>query len=1230
MSQRLAKVNNGLWLLGAVVAGGLSWLLGTGLPQLHGIENKGFVQKLSLLLLVVFALIALLCLVMATRDMWAGLSSSDDSASQPQPQRATGKALQAAMAGIADRYRRRKGVTDLGQLKWFVALSVGGGGLEELLPQLQAQPLALGTDRKSNVLPQGCAWWGSSLDPNASRATMLMWALQLDAYGQIAAQPGGASSADSPVDDSASGEIELQWQETLRWLSKRGRFHGLIVTVGLEQIRAQASANSDLGFRLRGQIMAALRALSVQLPVYVVVTGCGRLAGFHEFLSPEERGSDATLGFDLDGEPGQANSQFENQLQQFVRDCEERIGERTRLSTSLEQCMATLQFAGQLRAAVPALVQLVRDLSETDSGAPRRGGVLDWAADSIWLRGLYFVEGPAGDTLPAENPPSVERYLRISPPPPRSGAGSAWGGFLAEVTRLDGGQGGGKRGQPLTPKAWLRGYVLRGATVTLLMLSFTTLLGATYGARWRLADALHQALSELRQKPIGNTRQQASMLLPEHGRIVAELERPQGRILDTSERKGLRSLGAGDFDSRFLAQLEPLVESFVAKKWESLACEPPSASNDILGQLLRFGFIEEFKLEPELATILEKAYTLYVPAPELKGRRDKLLASVESAKQAEVRRQKEKRQKRSLLEEDEYKGIVRAAPVPHTSALAPELPQLFLAEGFELFAKHAHGNCLQLQEYQQLHHDAWTKWLRRYAQHQIFIAALNASDAPSAAGYASWLARLRRQQLSIEESLGLPPPKGTPGRDLDRGVCQPLDPALKNLSLSNVQALFKRLKSELPRAVGVLSAEVQAASQSEAARRDRSGISAQLYAPFQVLEPLTQEPPSKAYQDYLTKLDGVAAAYRRLQDNSVPAQAVELAPTDKDVSWQRAAFDLLTQLEAGDEKADLLALRKARQALITGLEQNLPADPSGARSRATLTALNDILRGAELVAFETLSRLAADYVRTRMEYGRTIATQTRQTPNQANLAKLLGFITTFAEKELEMVIPSSARGGDSMDAQAHHLVTQTSWLRKIRTAAQGLTDQAPPVPPPAAAAPAPAAPAAAPAPEPAAPNPPSRVQIEGTCKNRDLVSKVTLVQGNAVFQCKISGPGGAGSCAKESAFQSSDWLEVFTNAPAHRPLKHSVSLNAATWPKLGCPGDPQHERCFRVVEGDLMDGDRKTLCSLVLHVYMTNDVTPKKPKAADPETPSIAKLEIPVWDRQECWLRWDAPEPPSR
>ena len=124
--------------------------------------------------------------------------------------------------------------------------------------------------------------------------------------------------------------------------------------------------------------------------------------------------------------------------------------------------------------------------------------------------------------------------------------------------------------------------------------------------------------------------------------------------------------------------------------------------------------------------------------------------------------------------------------------------------------------------------------------------------------------------------------------------------------------------------------------------------------------------------------------------------------------------------------------------------------------------------------------------------------------------------------------------------------------------------------------------------------------------------------------------GGAGSCAKESAFQSSDWLEVFTNAPAHRPLKHSISLNAATWPKLGCPGDPQHERCFRVVEGDLMDGDRKTLCSLVLHVYMTNDVTPKKPKAADPETPSIAKLEIPVWDRQDCWLRWDAPEPPSR
>lgn len=164
-------------------------------------------------------------------------------------------------------------------LPWFLLLGEGGGGKTAAV---EASGLF------SSLLPaakdggtQNFDWWVSTS------------AVVIDTAGRYAI----------PVDAARDRSEWYRFLRLLRHHRMREPINGLVIAVPADRLSSETDeALRATGTKLRERIEEAVRELGVDAPIYVLVTCCDRLEGFHEYITAlPERMSNEALGFVDDG-----------------------------------------------------------------------------------------------------------------------------------------------------------------------------------------------------------------------------------------------------------------------------------------------------------------------------------------------------------------------------------------------------------------------------------------------------------------------------------------------------------------------------------------------------------------------------------------------------------------------------------------------------------------------------------------------------------------------------------------------------------------------------------------------------------------------------------------------------------------------------------------------------------------------------------------------------------------
>lgn len=1206
---KLIKTNNALLFLIGVFCAGLSWLSLSGLEHLAPGGASPFLHKLGILLAILCGIAALICLVLATQDSWQQLRQSDGG----QPARTSPtRSLQSLLTSLSELYRLRKGVR-LTELKWYVVLAPRGSGMDTLLHDAQIKPLDVEVGTKKNRLPAGCAWWGSSLEQSAPTPTSLMLAVDLDEYGRYSlAEPAPDQSA-ATADEEAQ-QLEKGWRAALRWLRSRSRFRGVIIAVSTEQLLREAEQDTGLGLRLRGLAESAVGELGRKLPVFVVINHCGRVAGFTEFFLDKEQGSDVVVGFDLDGEEP-AHQKLDQKLEAWLQQLMERASERAAAARGLRDCRSALRFPVELARLRQPIDQFLQGLGAPFEASRRS---FFYRREAVALRALYLTAGKSGSLIAAELPERLRPHIELtqddagSRPP---GTRSPWLHFLHD-TRQHASDRRGGAGE-LTQRAWLQGLGARLLVAAAAGLLFTALCGLTYGVKRARGLRLLDALQAMEKTP-WSQRDQALPLLTPHGTLLLSLSQGTWDLLPEPESQRLLQVGARDFRERYIEAARREVPGFASSRRNELMCEDGFDAEKWRWELLRHVFLQSQPDAP--AQLMQSALNRYKAHPEM-------IPSVSALDRVlrEERDQltRDKQQEKQTLVPDP--DLAEKVAVGELREPALEMQRFFVFDGYLLFLKRAQGNCVRLGLYETQHAQAWSRWLRLFAQQRIYIAAPGGTRLRSASGYQQWLAQLRPQLVSPELSLGLTTDAAP--RESSVSACQPLPAQMAAHSLQNTRMILESIKTELPAGLRILSAAIRPEAQGTTLKGPEQRSAARLVAPFAELHEIAAG-RHPAMNKYLAALDKLVLALSEIEHNKLPVSKMPgLVDSGKDQSGPRAAFELLIRTR-GLKGSELSALQDARAALIKSLQER----QKGASS-AGINALQDVLVNAEILVWEVLSRLSAEYARVRIRSFQTLTERARAAPIPDNYKLISSFFEQFIEGELELVLSQGAALPDYQQL-SHRLILHVDEFKPFYNAARELTSQpvAPPAPPPVQTPPpAPATPAA-PQPDPAAqaanasPAKPVRIVItndEG-CAAFRVLKGVMINLGGTQFRCP---PGG--ECVTIGS-GSSDSIEL----QAERvmvPVPIQIAPRTPRWlDEHACEGD--RDRCFRVLMGQVGD-QLRPLCQPVVAVYMNQSLrarpaSPPRP-AAPVEQPSQPKLEIPSWSKtlgNRCWMQWEAPD----
>jgi type VI secretion system protein ImpL len=270
--------------------------------------------------------------------------------------------------------------------------------------------------------------------PGAGKSTLLRHAglVPVHAEGDQAARAGGPTPdcacwlGDEGVLFDTAGRYALQDGEAdragwaafvhlLRRHRRRAPLNGVLVAVSAAQLQTQdEAAEARHAQALRERLRELDHAFGLRVPVFVVVTGLDRVAGFAESfaaLEREQRGQAWGVAFEpAESAPAAALARgFEPLLA--------RLNERLLARLDGER---DPQVCARLFAFPHEMAQLQRDLSRFLALAfgTRRH------ARAPWLRGVYFTSAAQQGTPLERGQAAVARSLGLQWPTPRGGTGT--------------------------------------------------------------------------------------------------------------------------------------------------------------------------------------------------------------------------------------------------------------------------------------------------------------------------------------------------------------------------------------------------------------------------------------------------------------------------------------------------------------------------------------------------------------------------------------------------------------------------------------------------------------------------------------------------------------------------------------------------------------------------------------------------------------------------------------
>ncbi|HJP07966.1 MAG: hypothetical protein CL395_08545 [Acidiferrobacteraceae bacterium] len=220
------------------------------------------------------------------------------------------------------------------------------------------------------------------------------------------------------VDGGSSNKV---WQDLLQSLNRyreQRPFEGVIISAPVGLLMGSEDRIHEMGRSVNDLIQSAIRALRIQVPVFLVVTDLWRLDGFDEFtrlLSEAERGQALGAGF------GQEDKHFlntEDGLQKFSLEFINELGKviQDKIALNIAEgsqngisTASLIRLQGQVSSLSAALGRLIESISGSELQRIRPN-----------FRGVYFLSfAPRGDLVdPKKKPASVfyqELIERILP-----------------------------------------------------------------------------------------------------------------------------------------------------------------------------------------------------------------------------------------------------------------------------------------------------------------------------------------------------------------------------------------------------------------------------------------------------------------------------------------------------------------------------------------------------------------------------------------------------------------------------------------------------------------------------------------------------------------------------------------------------------------------------------------------------------------------------------------------
>lgn len=312
---------------------------------------------------VVVALLAGVRRRRANAALLQGLASDAGSQAAAEEARVLRERFEQALALL----KKLPGRRTLYDLPWYVFVGAPGAGKTTALLHAGLNfPLA---EQMGQASVQGvggtrhCDWWFTDE------------AVLIDTAGRYATQDSDRET------DAAAWHTFL---DLLRRARPRRPLNGVLLTVSVPDLLVQdAAQRREHAARLRGRLQELQQRLGVRAPVYVLVTKCDLLAGFHETfaaLGQAEREQPFGFSFALKADP---LAEFGAEFAALDKRLRERLLERMEARTDVMERALVFGFPQQFGA----VKGLLGGFLESVFGG---SGTLD---ERALLRGVYFTSG---------------------------------------------------------------------------------------------------------------------------------------------------------------------------------------------------------------------------------------------------------------------------------------------------------------------------------------------------------------------------------------------------------------------------------------------------------------------------------------------------------------------------------------------------------------------------------------------------------------------------------------------------------------------------------------------------------------------------------------------------------------------------------------------------------------------------------------------------------------------